>query len=311
MPIEGTSLEVRNRPISISLTPAEVVENATTQARLLMSIVEQTHCYQEISGKKYLQVEAWETIGAFNNTHAETKLIVPIIRDGNTIGYEASVQLWKHGEIVGGATMPCYFTENCCKGKDGDARHKACMSAAQTFATSKAYRMNYSYVAILAGYQPLPAEEITSDMVGEAQPDKSQHWCKEHNTAFFKRGKMKVYAHPIKGEDGNDTGKWCNMPEDKPKSQPKITIELSPEATGEATEGTVEETKAIPTWEEVRPFLTTLHTDKVEGWATIDAIMGRLIKLGAAQCAKVEDTFASLSDDTKVKFAEMVKKEVK
>ena len=199
------------------LSPQEVVGGATTQAKLLMDIVQKTGCFQEISGKKYLQVEAWETIGAFNRTNAVTESITSITRDSEVIGYQAKVQLWKDGVVIGGAIMPCYFTENCCKGKEGDAKHKACMSAAQTFATSKSYRMNFSYVAILAGYQPLPADEITEDMKQEAV-DKTKHWCEEHNTQFFKKGKMKAYAHPI-----GDSGEWCHEhTEDKPQSkQPK------------------------------------------------------------------------------------------
>ena len=41
----------------------------------------------------------------------------------------------------------------------------------------------------------------------------AEHWCQEHETAFFKKGAMKGYAHPIKNEVGETTG-WCN--EDKP-----------------------------------------------------------------------------------------------
>jgi len=147
------------------------------------------------------------------------------------------------------------------------------------------------------------AEVSHRSTVKPEQPaGEDRYHCKEHNAQWFKKNKMKNYAHPI-----GDTGKWCNMPEDKPK----ITIEAPQDATESATEDITEETKAIPTWEEVRPFLATLHTNKVEGWATIDAIMGKLVKLGAAQCAKVEDTFASLSGDVKIKFSEMVKKEAK
>jgi hypothetical protein len=214
MVTEGHSVVIREQPGM--LTPAEVVEGATTQAKLLMDIVEKTKCYQQIANKKYLQVEAWETIGAFNRTHSETNSVAPIVKDGETIGYQAHVQLWKDGSIVGGAMMPCYFSENCCKGKEGDAKHKACMSAAQTFATSKAYRMNFSYVAILAGYQPMPAEEITEDMapIGNTKGD-TEHWCTDHQTNFFMRGKMKSYAHPIKDTEGNDTGEWCHEHKDK------------------------------------------------------------------------------------------------
>ncbi len=34
-----------------------------------------------------------------------------------------------------------------------------------------------------------------------------EHWCKIHNAAFFKKGNMKSYAHPIAG-----TKEWCNEP---------------------------------------------------------------------------------------------------
>lgn len=222
---QRTALTLREADIQIS--PAEVVELATTQAKLLMDIVEKTECYQEISGKKYLQVEAWETIGAFNRAHAETESIIPITKDNETIGYQAHVQLWRDGIVVGGAIMPCYFTENCCKGKEGDAKHKACMSAAQTFATSKAYRMNYSYVAILAGYQPLPAEEVAPDMV-----DKTQHWCKLHDTAFFKKGKMTSFAHPIEGTEPKE---WCHEPSKTRKTAGKDDKDLFPEDPPNAT----------------------------------------------------------------------------
>lgn len=171
------------------LSPSEVVENATTQAKLLIDIVEKTKCYQKIADKKYLQVEAWETIGAFNRVHAETKKTTPITqdKDGTTevTGYNAHVQLLKDNIVVGGAIMPCYLTENCCKGKHGADKHRACMSAAQTFAESKAFRMNYSYVAILAGYQPMPAEEITKDMSkGNGGKEKITRSSGEHEELF-------------------------------------------------------------------------------------------------------------------------------
>ena len=41
----------------------------------------------------------------------------------------------------------------------------------------------------------------------------AEHWCSEHETVFFKRGKMKTFAHPIKDEEGNSTGEWCNEAE--------------------------------------------------------------------------------------------------
>jgi hypothetical protein len=47
----------------------------------------------------------------------------------------------------------------------------------------------------------------------------AEHWCAEHKTVFFKKGRMKGYAHPIKDANGNDTGEWCNEPEAAPAPQ--------------------------------------------------------------------------------------------
>lgn len=38
----------------------------------------------------------------------------------------------------------------------------------------------------------------------------AEYYCSEHQTPFFKRGRMRGFAHPI-----GDTGKWCNMPDDQ------------------------------------------------------------------------------------------------
>ena len=47
------------------------------------------------------------------------------------------------------------------------------------------------------------------------------HYCSTHDTTFFKKGNMRGYAHPIKDDEGNDTGKWCNE-DTPPKPQPEV-----------------------------------------------------------------------------------------
>ncbi len=44
----------------------------------------------------------------------------------------------------------------------------------------------------------------------------AENFCKEHRQEWFKRGKMKGFAHPMLDEDGNPTGEWCNKPKDSP-----------------------------------------------------------------------------------------------
>jgi len=48
----------------------------------------------------------------------------------------------------------------------------------------------------------------------------AEHWCKEHQMTWFKKGKMKGYAHPILDEDGEPTGEWCNEPKSEIKEKP-------------------------------------------------------------------------------------------
>ena len=142
-------------------TPREVVEGATDQAEVLMDIVEQRKLYYPISGKKYLEYDAWAVIGAFNNAHPITDW-VKLLEDGDgyPVGYNARVSILKNGEIIASAEMPCGFDDFPCRGKSGTAAHKAAMSAAQTWAASKAYRMKFSWVSVLAGFEATTADEM-------------------------------------------------------------------------------------------------------------------------------------------------------
>ncbi len=79
-------------------------------------------------------------------------------------------------------------------------------------------------------------QDLEDDNSGSAtKQNQSEHWCTEHNTAFFKRGKMPTYAHPI-----GTTGKWCNesakeeSPEStKPPTESKDTVTREPPEGGD------------------------------------------------------------------------------
>lgn len=74
----------------------------------------------------------------------------------------------------------------------------------------------------------------------------TEHYCSEHETFFFQKGNMKGYAHPIKDENGNSTGKWCNEPKGE-------TAELSRETPESSTGGKKEESHINPRKEEFAP----------------------------------------------------------
>ncbi len=55
------------------------------------------------------------------------------------------------------------------------------------------------------------AEELPDEEPELVYPEE-KHWCEEHNCEFFKRGRMKWWAHKIEGTD-----KWCS---EKTKKEP-------------------------------------------------------------------------------------------
>jgi hypothetical protein len=215
-PIEGAT----------SLSPAEHVIQVRDRAKAVYSIIMDAGAYREFEeGKKYLQVEAWQVIGSFDNVHAQTDWVRPVEHDGEVVAYEARVNLIStvDGSIRGGAQMSCGIDEFVTRGKQGWGKTTAAESMAQTRAESKAFRMCYSAVALLAGFQPTPAEEMDGSPKPSArgvatphkgQPSHDSYFCMEHDAAWFQRGRMRGFAHPIKDAEGNETRQWCNMPTD-------------------------------------------------------------------------------------------------
>ena len=58
-------------------------------------------------------------------------------------------------------------------------------------------------------------QDLEDDQTGDSKkPEQKGHWCAEHKTVFFMKGKMKSYAHPI---EGTDPVEWCH--EHKAKEQ--------------------------------------------------------------------------------------------
>lgn len=158
----------------LALTPAEQVEGMRQWATVLMDVVEKQTLYTKIGNKKYLEAEAWEIILGFAGVSPQTDWVRPIEEGGEIVGYEAKVNLVKRGEVVGGAIMSCGLDEFPCRGKEGQAKAKAAKSAAQTWAMSKASRLKFSLVPILAGYAPTPAEEMGGEEKSPATPPRIQ-----------------------------------------------------------------------------------------------------------------------------------------
>ena len=57
----------------------------------------------------------------------------------------------------------------------------------------------------------------------------TENWCAIHQTEWFRKGKMRRFAHPI---DGTNPVKWCNRSAPK-KIEPKAEEMLASEIAAE------------------------------------------------------------------------------
>lgn len=150
------------------------VERATAIANQLKPIVDSRKLAVQIGQGEHLKVEAWVTLGMFCGVSPQTEWTQEVRnpKSGELEGYKARVQVIRMatGEAIGAAECSCHFDEQQ-KRRDGSGlydrwieygrqnRH-ACMSMAQTRATSKALAQALRWIPVLAGYSGTPFEEM-------------------------------------------------------------------------------------------------------------------------------------------------------
>lgn len=151
--------------------PDEALEAAQKKAQALMKAVNTAGLSYNLGGKKpHLGIEAWQILGRFDNA---TPRVVDTTRlaDGDTfVGYEAKAEVYKNGNIISSADAMCTRDEpNWNNRKGTPVPEFQLRSMAQTRAASKALRMAYGWIAVLAGYSATPMEEMTGDEYGKQE----------------------------------------------------------------------------------------------------------------------------------------------
>lgn len=138
----------------LTLPPREMIEAATEYAEVLADVIEKQKLYTVIQGKKYVRVDGWLTLGTMLGFTAREKRVTKL-EDGS---YEAEVELIRYsdGVVLGGASALCSVDEKRWGSADAYARR----SMSITRAVGKAYRINFSWVLSLAGYEVTPEEEM-------------------------------------------------------------------------------------------------------------------------------------------------------
>jgi len=216
--IEGSFVELKR-------DPTEVLDDAKRAAKALTTVIDQKKRKVMIKGQVYLEYEDWQTVAQFYGYSGRTRSAVPVDFNG-VKGAKAEADLidFRTGITVGGAESYCMRDEE----NWGEKPWFQLASMAQTRAGSKAIRNRMAWVVVLAGYAGTPAEEMIQEKIADKK-EREEHWCKLHNVAFFKRGKMKGYAHQMEG------GEWCNEPEETPEPQPDAPERVSSPPKQEAS----------------------------------------------------------------------------
>ncbi len=179
-------------PGLFDLGPQDMVNSAASLATVLADVIEKQRLYTNIQGKKYVRVEAWATLGTMLGV-LPREVAVTETADGS---YEAIVELYstKSGQIVGRGSAICGMDEKRWSGADRYARR----SMAVTRATGKAFRLGFSWIMSLAGYQATPAEEM---------PEKE--WKPEFDDHSRKSLRMLLTEMKVDGTKWSEVGGIC------------------------------------------------------------------------------------------------------
>ncbi len=138
--------------------PEAVLSRASAVATVLQKMLKAQKLTSNISGKDYILAEGWTCLGSMLGVFARTAWTKPI--EG---GWEARVEaVTKNGEVVGAAEASCLRSERNWKTRDDYALR----SMAQTRAMGKALRMPLGFVAVLAGYEAVPFDEMPHEATG-------------------------------------------------------------------------------------------------------------------------------------------------
>jgi hypothetical protein len=304
-------------PSSIGIyDPEGQLEMAIRAAKALSKVIAQKKKPVIINGEQYLEFEDWQTLGQFDGVSVRTGEAEPVEIDG-VKGAKAKAFLVNNhtGEIIGGAEAYCMRDEDKWGTRpkyewrgEGKGSHRVKVgdepvpwfqlaSMAQTRAGAKALRNKESWIAVLGGYKPTPAEEMTEGTVSPAVKerrtvDDEKHWCQEHNTAWFKRGKMKSYAHPI---EGTDPVEWCHEPSRPQPETPKEEPQEAPEP----------EVESYINLDWLRESMKTLQEKGITAYSNKN-VVSYLNQITGQQSTKVSDAVKLLTKEQAEKLSKDV-----
>lgn len=159
--MEGQEIATIDAPRELMLQrdPDSEIEAATTAAKALKRVIDGRDDKVVIRGKTFLRYEDWQTVGQFYGYSVQTDEAAPVDIDGVKGAKAKAILLDRNGNLAGGAEAYCMRDED----KWRTSPWYQLASMAQTRAGAKALRNRLAWVAVLAGYEGTPAEEMPDD----------------------------------------------------------------------------------------------------------------------------------------------------
>jgi len=205
---------------TMETAPAAVLAEAQKAAAALHDVIARKPKPVQINGETYLEYEDWATVGRFYGVTAGIEVEPEYVELAGARGFKATSVALRGGQVISRATAFCLNDEE----RWSKAPTYQIASMAQTRANAKVLRNVLSWVAVLAGYKPTPAEEM--DGV-KAPPRAAGPQCPKCGP------KGKVIASKYAAKDGSHPwvcldckAKWGNA--DAPKQGPPDDEEWNP-----------------------------------------------------------------------------------
>ena len=164
METQESVMDVEVRPVQSNVDNHRALfshdpEKAYREAQQLVNVVA-NRCtgpgyLVNIRGKQYPKIEWWTSVSASLGLFPRVLYSKRLERD-DEIAYEAKVEVHRNGQIIASGEAMCSNREERWRNAD----EYAIKSMSITRASGKAYRIPLSFLAVMAGLEVTPAEEM-------------------------------------------------------------------------------------------------------------------------------------------------------
>lgn len=159
-PLQTSSVE--NHVALFSQDPEQAFRDAQRLVNIVASKCVGPGYLVNIGGRVYPRIEWWASVSASLGLFPQVVFAKRLDRE-DEVAYEAKVAVYRQDQIIASG-------EAMCSNKEGRWQHAdeyAIKSMSITRASGKAYRIPLSFLAVMAGLEATPAEEMAGDHPNE------------------------------------------------------------------------------------------------------------------------------------------------